>query len=39
MLLSAQPVGPAALQLPVVLNDVKNKYRDVQALCTLYGEK
>lgn len=38
-LLSAQPVGPAALQLPVVLNNVKNKYSDVQALCTLYGEK
>ncbi|XP_077897769.1 envoplakin isoform X2 [Ictidomys tridecemlineatus] len=38
-LLSAQPVGSAALQLPVVLNNVKNKYRDVQALCTLYGEK
>uniref|UniRef100_A0A8D2DY34 Envoplakin n=1 Tax=Sciurus vulgaris TaxID=55149 RepID=A0A8D2DY34_SCIVU len=38
-LLSEQPVGPAALQLPVVLNNVKNKYSDVQALCTLYGEK
>ncbi|XP_026260637.2 envoplakin [Urocitellus parryii] len=38
-LLSAQPVGSAALQLPVVLNNLKNKYRDVQALCTLYGEK
>uniref|UniRef100_A0A8C9PUN5 Envoplakin n=1 Tax=Spermophilus dauricus TaxID=99837 RepID=A0A8C9PUN5_SPEDA len=38
-LLSAQPVGSAALQLPVVLNNVKNKYRDVQVLCTLYGEK
>lgn len=38
-LLSAQPVGPAALQLPVVLNNVKNKYSDVQVLCGLYGEK
>ncbi|XP_012517786.1 PREDICTED: envoplakin [Propithecus coquereli] len=37
--LSARPVGPAALQLPVALNSVKNKYRDVQVLCNLYGEK
>lgn len=37
--LSTQPVGPAALQLPVVLNNVKNKYNDVQSLCHLYGEK
>ncbi|XP_054545356.1 envoplakin [Talpa occidentalis] len=37
--LSARPVGPAALQLPVALNDVKNKHSDVQALCSLYGEK
>ncbi|ELK35761.1 Envoplakin [Myotis davidii] len=37
--LSARPVGPAALHLPVALNNVKNKYSDVQALCTLYGEK
>nr|XP_004655257.2 envoplakin [Jaculus jaculus] len=37
--LSAKPVGPAALQLPVALNNVKNKYSDVQILCTLYGEK
>ncbi|XP_045381676.1 envoplakin [Lemur catta] len=37
--LSARPVGPAALQLPVALNGVKNKYSDVQVLCNLYGEK
>ncbi|XP_055435792.1 envoplakin isoform X2 [Bubalus kerabau] len=37
--LSGQPSGPAALHLPVVLNSVKNKYRDVQVLCGLYGEK
>lgn len=37
--LSARPVGPAALHLPVALNNVKNKYSDVQALCSLYGEK
>lgn len=37
--LSGKPSGPAALHLPVVLNSVKNKYRDVQVLCSLYGEK
>ncbi|XP_036921086.1 envoplakin [Sturnira hondurensis] len=37
--LSARPVGPAALHLPVALNNVKNKYSDVQVLCNLYGEK
>ncbi|KAM7334606.1 hypothetical protein ACRRTK_007926 [Alexandromys fortis] len=37
--LSTKPVGPAALQLPVVLTKVKNKYNDVQSLCRLYGEK
>ncbi|XP_019499892.1 PREDICTED: envoplakin isoform X2 [Hipposideros armiger] len=37
--LSERPVGPAALHLPVALNNVKNKYSDVQALCNLYGEK
>ncbi|XP_060058768.1 envoplakin [Erinaceus europaeus] len=37
--LSTKPVGPAALHLPVALNSVKNKYSDVQALCSLYGEK
>ncbi|XP_016067953.1 PREDICTED: envoplakin [Miniopterus natalensis] len=37
--LSARPVGPAALHLPVALNNVKNKYSDVQALCSLYQEK
>lgn len=37
--LSTKPVGPAALQLPVVLNNVKNKYNDVQSLCRLYGDK
>ncbi|XP_062936776.1 envoplakin [Cynocephalus volans] len=37
--LSAQPVGPTAMQLPVALNNVKNKYSDVQVLCSLYGEK
>ncbi|XP_065765225.1 envoplakin [Muntiacus reevesi] len=38
-LLSGQPSGPAALHLPVVLNNVKNKYRDVKVLCGLCGEK
>ncbi|KAM5273343.1 envoplakin [Ctenodactylus gundi] len=38
-LLSAQPAGPAALQLPVTLNNVKNKSSDLQVLCNLYGEK
>ncbi|XP_040606011.1 envoplakin isoform X2 [Mesocricetus auratus] len=37
--LSTKPVGPAALQLPVVLNNVKNKGNDVRTLCCLYGEK
>nr|XP_017530034.2 envoplakin isoform X3 [Manis javanica] len=37
--LSAQPVGPDALHLPVALNNVKNKYRDMQILCNLCGEK
>uniref|UniRef100_A0A8C2R5Q6 Envoplakin n=1 Tax=Capra hircus TaxID=9925 RepID=A0A8C2R5Q6_CAPHI len=37
--LSGKPSGPTALHLPVVLNSVKNKYRDVQVLCSLYGEK
>ncbi|XP_051015047.1 envoplakin [Acomys russatus] len=37
--LSTKPVGPAALQLPVVLTNVKDKYNDVQSLCHLYGEK
>ncbi|XP_033038146.1 envoplakin [Trachypithecus francoisi] len=37
--LSTRPVGPAALQLPVALNSVKNKFSDVQVLCSLYGEK
>ncbi|XP_004630175.1 envoplakin [Octodon degus] len=37
--LSTQPVGPAALQLPVALTNVKNKYSDTQVLCSLYGEK
>lgn len=37
--LSGQPAGPAALHLPVVLSNVKNKYSDVQVLCTLYREK
>ncbi|KAM5308293.1 envoplakin [Glossophaga mutica] len=37
--LSARPMGPAALHLPVALNNVKNKYSDVQVLCNLYGEK
>lgn len=37
--LSAQPMGPATLHLPVALNNVKNKYSDVQVLCNLYGEK
>ncbi|CAH6776446.1 envoplakin [Phodopus roborovskii] len=37
--LAKKPVGPAALQLPVVLNSVKNKYSDVQSLCHLYGQK
>nr|XP_020014923.1 envoplakin isoform X2 [Castor canadensis] len=37
--LSERPVGPAALQLPMALNNVKNKYSDTQILCNLYGEK
>ncbi|XP_012309096.3 envoplakin [Aotus nancymaae] len=37
--LSTRPVGPAALQLPVALNSVKNRFSDVQVLCSLYGEK
>lgn len=37
--LSGQPAGPAALHLPVVLSNVKNKYSDVQVLCRLYREK
>ncbi|XP_004709341.1 envoplakin [Echinops telfairi] len=37
--LSTGPVGPTALQLPVALNNVKNKYSDVQALSNLYGDK
>uniref|UniRef100_A0A8C6I622 Envoplakin n=1 Tax=Mus spicilegus TaxID=10103 RepID=A0A8C6I622_MUSSI len=37
--LSTKPTGSAALQLPVVLNSVKNRYNDVQSLCHLYGEK
>ncbi|XP_004374195.1 envoplakin isoform X2 [Trichechus manatus latirostris] len=37
--LSARPVGPTALQLPVALNNVKNKYSDVQVLCNLYRDK
>ncbi|XP_006869625.1 PREDICTED: envoplakin [Chrysochloris asiatica] len=37
--LSARPVGPVALQLPVVLNNVKNKYSDLQVLCSLYEDK
>uniref|UniRef100_A0A8C6G1W4 Envoplakin n=1 Tax=Moschus moschiferus TaxID=68415 RepID=A0A8C6G1W4_MOSMO len=37
--LSGQPSGAAALHLPVVLNSVKNKFRDVKVLCGLYGEK
>ncbi|XP_008829723.2 envoplakin [Nannospalax galili] len=37
--LSVKPVGPAALQLPVALNNVKNKFNDMQILCNLYGEK
>ncbi|XP_021069024.1 envoplakin [Mus pahari] len=37
--LSTKPTGSAALQLPVVLNSVKNRYNDVHSLCHLYGEK
>ncbi|XP_045670045.1 envoplakin isoform X1 [Ursus americanus] len=37
--LSSRLVGPATLHLPVALNSVKNKYSDVQLLCSLYGEK
>ncbi|XP_049715387.1 envoplakin isoform X1 [Elephas maximus indicus] len=37
--LSARPMGPAALQLPVALNNVKNKYSDMQVLCSLYRDK
>ncbi|XP_036613061.1 envoplakin [Trichosurus vulpecula] len=37
--LSSKPAGPTVLHLPVTLNNVKNKYNDVQVLCGLYGEK
>ncbi|XP_066093554.1 envoplakin isoform X2 [Saccopteryx bilineata] len=37
--LSVRPLGPAALHLPVALNNLKNKYSDVQVLCNLYWEK
>ncbi|GAB1297087.1 Envoplakin [Apodemus speciosus] len=37
--LSTKPTGSVALQLPVVLNGVKNKYNDVHSLCHLYGDK
>ncbi|XP_028608725.1 envoplakin isoform X2 [Grammomys surdaster] len=37
--LSTKPRGSAALQLPVVLNNVRNKYNDTHSLCHLYGEK
>ncbi|XP_051851000.1 envoplakin [Antechinus flavipes] len=38
-LLSSKPAGLAGLHLPVTLNNVKNKFSDVQVLCSLYGEK
>ncbi|XP_032312690.1 LOW QUALITY PROTEIN: envoplakin [Camelus ferus] len=37
--LSVRPVGLTALHLPVALNNVKNKYSDVQVLCSQYSEK
>lgn len=37
--LSKKSTGIAASQLPVTLNNVKNKYNDVKMLSSLYGEK
>ncbi|KYO31183.1 periplakin [Alligator mississippiensis] len=37
--LSKKPVGTSASQLPVTLNNFKNKYNDVKMLSSLYNEK
>ncbi|KAJ7316049.1 hypothetical protein JRQ81_002211 [Phrynocephalus forsythii] len=37
--LSKKPTGTTASQLPVTLNNIKNKYNDVKVLSRLYDEK
>ncbi|XP_026523281.1 envoplakin [Notechis scutatus] len=37
--LSKKPAGTSASQIPVMLNNIKNKYNDVKVLCRLYDEK
>ncbi|KAM4032688.1 envoplakin [Anomaloglossus baeobatrachus] len=37
--LAKKPTGPAATQLPTTLANVNNKYNDVKALSSLYGEE
>ncbi|XP_062976401.1 envoplakin [Elgaria multicarinata webbii] len=37
--LSKKPAGTSASQLPVTLNNIKNKYNDVKVLSRLYDEK
>nr|XP_028572776.1 envoplakin isoform X1 [Podarcis muralis] len=37
--LSKKPAGTSASQLPVTLNNIKNKYNDVKVLSRLYEEK
>ncbi|XP_013915144.1 PREDICTED: envoplakin [Thamnophis sirtalis] len=37
--LSKKPAGTTASQIPVMLNNIKNKYNDVKVLSRLYDEK
>ncbi|XP_056405411.1 envoplakin isoform X3 [Hyla sarda] len=37
--LAKKPSGPTATQLPTTLSNVNNKYNDVKALSSLYGEE
>ncbi|XP_015675187.1 envoplakin [Protobothrops mucrosquamatus] len=37
--LSKKPAGTSASQIPVLLNNIKNKYNDVKVLSRLYDEK
>ncbi|KAM3921175.1 envoplakin isoform 1-T2 [Leptodactylus fuscus] len=37
--LAKKPSGPTATQLPTTLTNVNNKYNDVKALSSLYGEE
>ncbi|XP_007437687.1 envoplakin [Python bivittatus] len=37
--LSKKPAGTSASQIPVMLNNIKNKYNDVKVLSRLYDEK